>query len=164
MCFKQKDKWQKFEPTQEYLDVVKLLTSIVKLWIYSKDNFVYIAEQKDKWKTPIEFMNDGGGDCEDWARWYVDILVRIIKQDKARFIIYSGYNHEKNGNELKGHAITAFPYYGKLAIFSNNKFYSGFSDYVEIGHKYYPDGLRSMEVRNSEGKILEKKRPLFGTF
>ncbi len=159
MCFKQLDKWQKFTPTAKYLSVVKVLTSISKLHLYSQV-FNYIPEQKDKWKTPVQFMNDGGGDCEDWARWYVDILVRVIKQDKARFIIYSGYN---SVGELKAHAICAFPYRGKLAIFSNNKFHSGFNDYIEIGHKYYPK-LKSMEVRNSEGKILEKKRPLFDTF
>ena len=162
MCFKQKDKWQKFEPTKEFLGIVKEFTSISKLHLFLQ-RYTWVKEKKDYWKTPEQFMLESG-DCEDFARFAVDVLVRIIKQDKARFICYSGYNHEKNSNELKGHAICAFPYRGKLAIFSNNKFHSGFNNYVEIGHKYYPDGLKSMEVRNSEGKILEKKRPLFGTF
>jgi len=29
--------------------------------------FKYIADEKDHWKTPSEFENDGGGDCEDFA-------------------------------------------------------------------------------------------------
>lgn len=156
MCFI-KNKWQPFEPTKEYLDVVKVITSIKKLHEFLR-KYTWVKEVKDYWKTPIEFLKSiKPNDCEDFARFAVDVLVRIIKIYKARFITYHGYNHEKSGKELKGHAICAFPYRGKLAIFSNNKFYSGFNNYIEIGHKYYPDGLKSMKVRNYLGKILEKK-------
>ncbi len=164
MCFKQKDKWQSFTATKEYLDIVKVITSIYKLHLFLK-NYTWKKEKKDYWKTPIEFLKSiKPNDCEDFARFAVDVLVRIIKIVKARFIIYKGYNHEKHGDKLKGHAICAFPYRGKLAIFSNNKFYSGFEDFTAIGHKYYPDGLKSMEVRDWLGYVEEKKKPLFGTF
>lgn len=163
MCFKRKDKWQKFEPTKQYLSVVSGLTSISKLHLYSQ-KFKYIAEKGDYWCTPVEFMENGGGDCENWARWYVDILVRIIKQDKARFIVHCGYNKKRWGNKKYCHAITVFPYRGKLALFSNNQFKTGYKNYVETGYFTFPDGLKYQEVRNSEGKILEKKRQWFGTF
>ena len=163
MCFKQKDKWQLFLPTQEYLDVVKVLTSIAKLHTFIR-GFDYTGEKGDVWQTPEEFLKNEHIDCEDFAIFAIDVLVRIIKLTEARFIVFSGYNHERNGKKLKGHAICAFPYWGKTAIFSNNTFHSGFNDYIEIGHKYYPDGLKRYEVRDYQGKILSKKNKLIGRF
>jgi hypothetical protein len=163
MCF-HKDKWQRFGPTKEYLDVVNELTSVTKLHNYSKNNFKYIAEVGDHWKTPFEFMNDGGGDCEDWARWYVDILVRIQKINEARFIVHGGYNKKRWGDKKYHHAICVFPYQGKLALFSNNQFRTGYKDFMAIGYFTFPDGIKYMEVRDWQGKILEKKYKWIGIF
>jgi len=157
------NKWKSFEPTQEYLSVVKGLTSIIKLYQYSQ-KFKYIAEKGDHWKTPVEFMNDGGGDCEDWARWHVDILVRIISIEEARFVIHSGYDKKRWGNKMMCHAICVFPYQGELALFSNNLFKTGYKDYIEAGHYTFPDVLKYMEIKDWQGKVLEKKRKWFGTF
>ncbi len=148
-----KNKWKDFEPTKQYLSVVSGLTSILKLYQYSQ-KFKYIAEKGDHWKTPIEFMNDGGGDCEDWARWYVDILVRIIGIKDARFIAYYA--------GLKGHAICAFPYRNKYSVFSNKQLLHSFADYIDIGHKFFPKGFKRMVIRDWQGRILEKKRKWIG--
>jgi len=158
-----KNKWKDFEPTKQYLSVVSGLTSVSKLYQYSQ-KFKYIAEKGDHWKTPVEFMNDGGGDCEDWARWYVDILVRIIKIEEARFVIHSGYNKKRWGNKLMHHAITVLPYQGKLALFSNNQFKTGYKDYIETGYFTFPDGLKYQEIRDWQGKVLSRKFKIFGTF
>jgi len=158
------NKWKDFEPNEKYLLVVNGLTTITKLHNYSKNNFKYIAEKGDKWKTPVEFMADGGGDCEDWARWYVDILVRIIEIEKARFIIHSGYDKERWGNKKYCHAICVFPYQGKLALFSNQVFKTGYEDYIKTGYYTFPDGLKYMEIRDWQGKVLEKKRKWIGVF
>lgn len=157
------NKWKKFEPTAQYLSVVNGLTSVSKLYQYSQ-KFKYIAEKGDHWKTPVEFVNDDGGDCEDWARWYVDILVRIIKIEEARFVIHSGYNKTRWSNKMMCHAICVFPYSNKLALFSNNEFKTGHKDYIEIGYYTFPNGLKYMEVRNWQGKVLSRKSKLFGTF
>jgi len=163
MCFK--NKWQPFTPTQEYLDVVKELTSIKKLHEFLKQ-IKWQGEEGDYWMTPIEFLKNINNniDCEDFVRFALDVLVRIIKVVEARWIIFAGYNKEKNGNKKKAHAITVFPYRGKLAIFNNNRFKSGFNDYIEIGHYIYPDGLKYQEIRNSEGKILSKRNQWIGKF
>ena len=173
MCLKIFNKWKTFEITEQYLSIIELLNTINKLHNYSQ-KFKYIAEKKDKWKTPIEFMNDGGGDCEDWARWYVDILVRIIKIDGARFIISSGYDFARWGNKIwnvKCHAITVFPYGGKLALFSNREFKTGnrefktgYDSYIKACKYTFPDGLKYMEIRDWQGKIVSKKSKLMGTF
>jgi len=157
------NKWKDFEPNEKYLLVVSELTSVSKLYQYSQ-RFKYIAEKKDKWKTPIEFMDDGGGDCEDWAKWYVDILVRIVGIEEVRFVIHSGYNKKRWGEKVECHAICVFPYQGKLALFSNNKFRTGYKDHIETGHYTFPDGLKYQEIRDWQGKVLEKKRKWFGTF
>lgn len=40
------------------------------------NEFRYIADsQKDYWKTPKEFVRDGGGDCEDIAIWQMYYLL-----------------------------------------------------------------------------------------
>lgn len=162
MCFKQKDKWQLFTPTKEYLDEVKWLTSIKKLHEFLKQ-YTWVKEVKDYWKTPYQFMLESG-DCEDFAIFAVYVLVKIVGIKEARFIYHKGYNKSRWGNEKHGHAICAFPWFGKWAIFSNNRFKSGFNDFIEIGHYTFPDGLKYMEVRDWQGKILSKKYKLFGTF
>ena len=152
-----KNKWRSFIPTAKYLQVVKPLTTISKLHDYLKQ-YTWQGEKGDHWKTPMEFIEnkDNNNDCEDFSRFAVDVLVRIIKLTEARFVTYHTFK--------SGHAICAFPYRGKLAIFSNKVFHSGFGDYVEIGHKYYPDGLKRMVVRDWQGKILQKKRKMIGKF
>jgi len=163
MCFrKQPDKWKQFEPTQEYLDTIKPLTSIVKLWDYSKTHFNYKGDIKDYWCTPIEFLAAKDGDCENWCRWYVDILVRVINQDGARFIIHSGYNKARWGDKLNHHAICVFPYKDKYAVLDVKQFASGYEDYIATGRRMFPDGLTYQEVRDWAGRILSKKRRLFG--
>jgi len=158
MCFQ--NKWQQFTPTQEYLDVVKELTSVKKLHEFLKQ-YTWVSEVKDYWKTPYEFMLDSG-DCEDFARFAVDVLVRIIKIE-ARFVIYNGYNKARWQGK-KGHAVCVFPYRCKLAMFNNSSFKSGFTDYIDVGHYTFPDGLKYMEIRDWQGKILKKRSRLIGTF
>jgi len=160
MCFK-KDKWKTFTPTAEYLAVVSELDTVEKLSEYTRW-FTFTADVKDTWKTPVEMLNDGEGDCEDMARWYVDILVRIIGINEARFVIYNGLNSKK---KLTGHAVCVFPYKGKLAIFTNNvPPILGFKDFIEAGHYFYPNGLKYIECRDWNGKIVSKKRKWFGVF
>ena len=162
-----KNKWKSFEPTTEYLSVVNGLTSVSKLYDYSKSKFIYIAEKKDYWETPIEFMSNGGGDCDGWARWYVDILVRIIKIDDARFVIHSGYDKARWGNKIwnvKCHAICVFEWQGKFGVFSNNELYIGIDSHEDAGKITFPDGLKYMEIRNSEGKAISRKFKLWGIF
>ncbi len=152
-----KNKWKDFEPTTKYLSVVGGLTSVTKLHNYLKQ-FKWQGEKGDHWKTPWEFIEnkDNNNDCEDFARLAVDVLVRIIGIKEARFIAYYA--------GLKGHAICAFPYRGKYSVFSNNELLHGFTDYIGIGHKFFPKGFRSMVVRDWQGKIIKKTRKWIGTF
>jgi len=160
MCFA-KDKWKSFLATTKYLNVIKELDTVEKLYLYTRW-FNFIADVKDMWKTPVEMLDDRFGDCEDFARWYVDILVRVIKIDEARFIVYNGLNSRK---EFTGHGVCVFPYKGKLAMFTNNvPLILGFKDFIEAGHYFYPNGLKRMEIRDSGGKILSKRRKYIGTF
>ncbi|MCK4446880.1 MAG: hypothetical protein KAW56_07345 [Candidatus Marinimicrobia bacterium] len=165
MCIS-KNKWKNFEPTAEYLSVVSGLTTMTKLHNYLKQ-FMPKAEKglSDYWKTPWEFINnkEKPNDCEDFARLAVDVLVRIIGIDGARFIGHLGYDKSR-WKGIKGHAICVFPYEGKLAVFSNNKLYAGLSSYEGAGHITFPDGLKYQEVRDWQGKILSKRRKWFGTF
>jgi len=160
MCFK-KDKWKSFLPTTKYLLEVSKLKTVEELYLYTRW-FNFIADIGDTWKTPIELLNDKFGDCEDFARWYTDILVRVIGIDGARLVIYAGLNLRK---EFTGHGVCVFPYKGKLAIFSNNiPLIEGFKDFIEAGHYFYPNGLKYMEIRDWTGKITCKKRKWIGVF
>lgn len=163
MCFVI-NKWQKFEPTPEYLSIINNLTSVTKLHNYLKINSKYIAEKGDYWKTPIEFVNDGGGDCEDFARFNADVLARTVNVEEARFVIHSGYNKKRWGNKKLCHAICVFPYRGELAVFNNTQLRIGFKNYIETGYLTFPDGLKYMEIRDWQGKILQKKFKWFGVF
>ena len=157
MCFK--NKWTKFTPSTEYLQVVKGLTSVIKLRNFIQ-KFQYTGEKGDIWQTPEEFLRNEHLDCDDFMRFTVDVLVRIIGIEGARALIHYGY---KNGKKL-GHATTVFPYYGKLAMFSNKELKTGFDNYEDACRYTFPDGLKSIVVRDWQGKILSRKSKLIGIF
>ena len=156
MCFK--NKWTKFTPSTEYLQVVKGLTSVIKLY-----NFIQQFERKedktDYWQTPEETLELLTYDCDDTMRFTVDVLKRIMDIE-AKGVEHYGY---KNGKKL-GHATTVFPYYGKLAMFSNKEFKIGFDSYEDACRYTFPDGLKSIVVRDWQGKILSRKSKLIGIF
>jgi len=160
------NKWKDFEPTTKYLSIVSGLTTITKLHNYLKQ-FKWQGEKawKDYWKTPIEFIEnkDNDNDCEDFARFAVDVLVRIMGITRARFIAHSGYDKNR-WKGIKHHVICVFPYQDKLAVFSNNGLFTGLSSYEGAGHITFPDGLKYQQVRDWQGKVLSKKFKLFGTF
>lgn len=160
------NKWKSFELTTQYLSVVNGLTSVTKLHNYLKQ-FKPKAEKglRDYWKTPIEFIEnkDEPNDCEDFSRFAIDVLVRIIKILDARFVISSGYDKSR-WKGAKCHAICVFPYKGKFAVFDFNSLYTGLSGYEDAARITFPDGLKSLEVRDSQGNILSKKRQWVGTF
>ena len=159
MCISIFNKWKQFEPTAEYLKAIKPLTSIAKLSVYIK-RFKYVADKKDKWQTPVETFERGKGDCEDFARFTLDVLVRIQKREDVRFIIYTGYYNEK---KYGAHAVCVFPYRNTYSVFSNTHLYTYKDNYIDIGHIFYPK-LKYMEVRNDEGKIISRKFKLWGSF
>ena len=164
MCFK-KDKWTKFIPTQEYLDTVKGLTSIAKLREFIQQ-FKRKEDITDYWQTPEETLNRMTYDCDDTMRFTVDVLVRVIGIE-AKGVISSGYDKARWGNKIwnvKCHAITVFPYSGKFALFSNRELKMGYSSYEDACKYTFPDGVKSMIVRDWQGKVLSKKSKLFGTF
>ena len=46
----------------------------------------------------METLIRGAGDCEDFARFALDVLVRVQKLDNVRFICYDGY-YMKDGKK-----------------------------------------------------------------
>jgi len=157
-----KNKWIKFTPTDKYLQVVKDLTSVAKLHNFIMQ-FQYTGEKGDVWQTPEEFLKNKHLDCDDFMRFTVDVLVRIIKID-AKGVISSGYDKTRWGNKKLCHAITVFPYRGKLALFSNMEFKTGYNSYEDACKYTFPDGLKYMEIRDWQGKVLSRKFKIFGTF
>ena len=161
MCFKRK--WRKFTPTQKYIDTVKYIKTITEL-DYFLDRITYTVDDKDYWQIPEETLNRSKGDCDDFARLALDILVRIQKRKDVRFVIYTGYYIKDNVEKYNGHAVCVFPYNGKYSVFSNNQYFYNKDNLIDIGHIFYPKGLKYMEVRNDEGKVLSRKFKLFGVF
>jgi len=160
-----KNKWTKFEPTTEYLSVVEPLTSVAILQRFLQ-NFQYTGEKGDVWQTPEEFLKNEHLDCDDFMRFNVDVLKRVMGVE-ARGVIQSGYNKKYWGNKiwnLKCHAICIFPYQSKLGMFSNKGLYTGINSYEDAGKITFPDGLKSQVIRDWQGKVLSRKFKLFGTF
>ena len=160
MCFK--DKWTKFEPSKEYLDRIKDLTSVSRLHEFIQQ-FKRKEDVKDYWQTPEETIKRLTYDCDDSMRFTVDVLARVVKIE-AKGIISSGYDKARWGNKKHCHAITVFPYGGKFALFSNMEFKTCYNSYEDACKYTFPDGLKSMTTRDWQGKILEKKYKLIGTF
>ena len=160
MCFK--NKWTKFTPTQEYLDKVKGLTSVAKLYEFIQQ-FKRKEDVTDYWQTPEETLNRMTYDCDDTMRFTVDVLKRVMGIE-AKGVISSGYNKARWGNRKGCHAITVFPYQGKYALFSNRELKIGYNSYIDACKYTFPDGLKYMEIRDWQGKILSKKRKWIGIF
>jgi hypothetical protein len=160
MCFKRK--WREFTPTQEYLNKVEDITTISKLDVFL-DGITYIADDKDYWQTPEETLNRGKGDCDDFSRLTLDILVRIQKLEDVKFVIYTGYYIKDDVEKYSGHAVCVFPYKGKYSVFSNNRYFYNKDNLIDIGHIFYSK-LKYMEVRNDEGNVLSRKFKLIGVF
>ena len=155
-----KNKWKNFEPTAKYLKVVKELDTVEKLSAYTRW-FTFTADIQDTWKTPVEMLNDKEGDCEDFSRWYVDILVRIIGITEARFVECYGYTEKR----YTGHVVCVFPYKGKLAVFTNNvQIRTGYKDILDVAKSFFSEGLKRMIIRDWQGNIVSKKRKWIGTF
>lgn len=161
MCFVI-NKWTKFTPTKEYLDVIKGLISVTKLHQFIQQ-FKRKEDVTDYWQTPEQTLNRMTYDCDDTMRFTVDVLKRVMGID-AKGVISSGYDKKRWGKKKYCHAITVFPYNGKFALFSNRELKTGYNSYEDACRYTFPDGLKYMELRNWQGKILEKKYKLFGTF
>ena len=102
--------------------------------------------------------------CEDSAIFNCDILGRVQNID-AKMLLLFGYNRKRFGWKFwMGHAVCIFPYQGRYSMFSNQSLTHGYDSYEQIGHSFYPDGLKYMEVRNHTGKVLSRKFKLFGKF
>ena len=148
-----KNKWQKFTPTEAYLAKVKPIDTLQKLYVFIQ-GFTRLNDVKDYWQTPEQTLKLKTYDCEDMAIFCQDILVRMgIDAVVAMY----------KGTGKIGHAVCVFPYAGQYSFFSNKRRYNGYTDYIQIGHHYYPE-LKRMYIYDNKGKIIQKKVSLFGTF
>jgi len=163
MCFKKK--WTEFTPTKKYLDTVEPLITVFELYQFIQ-NFQWTGEKGDHWQDPEEFLRNFELDCDDFMRFTIDVLKRIMGID-AKGIISSGYDKERWGNKIwnvKCHAICVFPYEGKLAVFSNMELYTDIDSYEEAGYITFPDGLKSQIVYDWQGNVLNRRFKAIGTF
>jgi len=158
-----KGMWRKFTPTNEYLSAVKDIDTVDKLDKFL-DSIEYNLELKDYWDTPDEVIINGSGDCDATARLALDILVRIQKRSNVYFVIYSGYHIRNSVLKRSGHAVAVFPYKDKLAVISNNNLLIGYNTYEDIGHHFYPEGLKSMTIVDENGKVILNKHNWFKNF
>ena len=167
------NKWKKWEPSADYLIVVDELNTVTKLktfmskFVYKWDKIKILFWEIlwDNWQMPDESLLKMEGDCEDAAILSLDILGRIQKREDARFVATFGYYMTNSKSKLTGHVVTAFEDgKGKYNIFTNNKMEYGFQDFIGIGKRFYPLGLKYQEIRNWQGKVLSRKFKLFGTF
>ena len=169
MCYSRL-KWRKFEPSEDFLQFAIELNSVAKLTHYIKQNFKYVGDKSglfgDYWKTPEEMWKDGYGDCEDHAIFCLYILTKVMGIE-ANMVMYSGYFLKDGKTEFNGHAVCVFEYDGKWGVFTNNDFYCQEGSIEDIGRKWYPKGLKYMEVINNEGQTVKMKLPKYlfwGTF
>ena len=168
----QSRRWRKFKPSKEYLSIVNGLTNIEKLcnyiqrFHYEWDTIKILCWNIlwDYWQTPEQTLDRAAGDCEDSAIFNCDVLGRVQNID-AKLVLYFGYNRKRFGWKFwMGHAVCVFPYQGKYSMFSNQELTRDYDSHLQIGHKFYPDGLKYMESRDWKGNLLDRKYKIFGVF
>ncbi len=159
MCIAKRKKWTEFTPSPAYLQTVEGLTTVPLLLLFVQC-FQWTGESgKDIWQTPEEFLRNFEIDCDDFMRFTCDVLKRVMGIE-AVGIVQSGYYSEGLGC----HAITVFPYEGKLAVFSNDYLYLGIDSYEDAGKILFTGGLKSQVVYDWQGNVLSRRFKVIGTF
>ena len=169
------NKWKNWKPSADYLSYIKFVDTVPKLhsfmqkFTYKWDTITILFWKVlwDNWQMPDESLKKYGmkGDCEDAAILALDILGRIQKKEDAKLIVSFGYRMIDNKRKYDGHVVTAFDNSsGKYDIFTNNTMEYNFDDLLDIGHRFYPLGLKYQEIRDWRGKVLSRKFKLFGVF
>ena len=167
------NRWRKWKPTDDYLlavqgvDTSAKLQTLMKKFVYKWDTikFLFWTILWDNWQMPDESLKLMHGDCDDSGILAADILGRIQKRDNARFIMSFGYYTKDGKRKCNGHCVTAFDNgTGKYDVFSNSEMWHNFDDFIAIGHKSFPLGLKYQEIRDWQGNVLSRKFKIFGTF
>jgi len=173
MCFF-KDKWPKKAKTeeeqkqeQEYIKAIAGIKNIADLKEFIKP-FKYVSDNWDHWQSPHETYHKKTYDCEDMTIMIQDILHRCLGIENPWFVIYSGY-YIKEGKRTYGcHAVCIFenPIYLAYYEFTNKTYREAYNPVTNnimlYGYRHYPEGLKSYERRNTQGKIVDKKRAWIG--
>lgn len=166
------NKWKNWKPTDEYLSAVKNFNTITKLqtlmvkfkYKWDKTKILFWEILWDSWQMPDESLVKMEGDCDDAAILALDILGRVQNKTDSKFLMFFGYYNKEGKRKMNGHCVTAFTYNNKFSIFSNNQLEHGFTSFEEIGKRYYPLGLKYLESRTWQGKVLSRKFKIFGMF
>jgi len=173
MCFF-KDKWPKKAITeeeqkqeQEYIKATAGIKNIGNLIEFIKP-FKYVSDIKDNWQPPYKTYHLKTYDCEDMAIMIQEILHRCLGIENPWFVIYSGY-YIKEGKRTYGcHAVCIFENSMQMSYYEfTNKTYREAYNPMEnnimlYGYRHYPEGLKSYERRNTQGKIVDEKRAWIG--
>lgn len=154
-------RWRNWEPSEEYLNKVKGITSIAKLVNLMKDfeykwDILTIFGREvfwDMWQMPDISLKTMEGDCEDAAILAVDILGRVIKKTDSMMLISAGQYREDGIIKTNAHAVTVIPNSG-FDVISNNQFFTGYKTIEDIGKKWYPVKLIYQKLYNWQGRRI----------
>lgn len=99
------------EEALKYKDAFFLLCINVRF-----NSFPYIKEEKDVWSTPYEFIQNNGGDCEDFAiiKYYALLNLGIKKEDLAFLLV-------QQRKDNVAHAALLVHYLNELYVLDNVK-------------------------------------------
>jgi predicted transglutaminase-like cysteine proteinase len=114
-----------------------------------KDQF----KKEDYWQTPLEFLTNGKGDCEDFAVFKAWYLINRKNVDSSRLLFMMLRNSDRNIKE--GHLILLVDGEYILDI-EENKVYLYF-DYFKL-QPYVPTAVLSWEGYFDVKKLKERKK------
>ena len=64
---------------------------------YINKHYAYMADTEDYWKTPVEFLADGSGDCEDFAiAKYYFLLKAGVSDDDMEILVGETAKNERH--------------------------------------------------------------------
>jgi hypothetical protein len=92
-----------------YADTSYKVESVLCQYSYISDEYV-----EDEWKTPMKFIEDGGGDCEDFA-----LMVKRLLEDKGYELRV--YILSTSEDVEPPHCIIAYKKGKDIGYFSNRK-------------------------------------------
>lgn len=122
----------------------------------------------DSWQPPYKTYHLKNFDCEDMAIMIQEILHRCLGIENPWFVIYGGYFLKAGKRTYSEHAVCIFENSMQMNYyeFTNKTYREAYNpinnNIMLYGYKHYPEGLKYYERRNTQGKIVDKKRAWIG--
>lgn len=122
-------------------------------------NLAYQKDTRGYWKTPYETLDEGGGDCEDFARLAGTVLEKLGYKGYIVIVIFQS----KVTNRRQGHAIYMVQEKDKTwSVFSNTEYIpTRTSDMLTPIYRKYLNWVELYVYNTDKQRLIKHTRKIY---